>query len=1054
MYKMDEEAGTGDVNCIPPPIPVSAAVRESISTIDTTDADEEQGILEASTYTQFGAAHTHSILDLAFGPTLIQLPFTVPIAVLVLLIDVIVLAFTFAITITHIQISIPSLPQRTPRTRPTHASAQQHPPQPSSSTAQASPSPRSSPLFQRLLQPFIRSPSPAPTTAAANASLISSESNTTESVEETSINSSISNEINMAALHYYQHQPTPPHLYQNPTQTQSPGQTQPSSSSIPPTSTPTSPPSRSERLLRDALIRDELERSSPSAGATAGSVSSSSSAPPSSSRPGHLRRHSHVPTSSPSTFGGSSHSPLAQRDTEEGEQSGRRRESRGQTERRREQYTGSFLFRTAMSNPSAGGVSVSPEPDHEHEHEEGSDMSASLVESLSGSGSGSGRRTGRGTTDASSYYGGDAESGSRGHARSASLSPSPLRRRPGYASPAEQHAAHARWQMQLALFDQQQLQQQAAAAAGSRSPQQPPPRSPQMSPYSSPRSPRRPSSQPPRDGSKGSPMPMTPHEQVLRSRLERVLEAGRVVQERERARSKSKSKSNSSGGQDREVGAGSDIMSIVSGSSGGGVVEDDSRRGRSGGRPRSSRTSMSRDNEVRDEQGGWPWREKGRGSGGAEDEQPVEPFGFGIGDAEISASPVSLSITSLPKPNSNSPVVSGHNPNLNHSTSRRQSTTPMSHTPMTPSHVPSTPSRAAAFTPGHGRTRSKTGPDTSVPNTPSPRRNTSVATPNRAAAPASRIPVRLDSSKMNGSPASRVGDSRAKRGGEGASRNLDNSRQQREEDGDDEDDELRLLTPPPTPPFTARAFSASHGLSLAGKMPPGSVFGEYCPSPYKSSYPAGVQQPPETPSKASGLGRGLNGTDGPRRPANVPLSSSGLELASEPNATRAKAGRYFPGGSSSSSSASSSDGSEPHSPGDGAAVPFDPTVLDGPSLSSPAVNQLQYLQKTHQYQQSAGSSSAAGARMAPSTRPAFNARKASERCRAIEGYVSFASVEGLGEPPGAAFGDENEAGANAGSGTAGTGNGGGMLGVAWGGWRRLLGVGGSAAQAQDEGVVL
>lgn len=34
----------------------------------------------------------------------------------------------------------------------------------------------------------------------------------------------------------------------------------------------------------------------------------------------------------------------------------------------------------------------------------------------------------------------------------------------------------------------------------------------------------------------------------------------------------------------------------------------------------------------------------------------------------------------------------------------------------------------------------------------------------------------------------------------------------------------------------------------------------------------------------------------------------------------------------------------------------------------------------------------------PST-PPFNARKASTQCRAIEGYVSFASVEGLGEPP-------------------------------------------------------
>jgi hypothetical protein len=34
----------------------------------------------------------------------------------------------------------------------------------------------------------------------------------------------------------------------------------------------------------------------------------------------------------------------------------------------------------------------------------------------------------------------------------------------------------------------------------------------------------------------------------------------------------------------------------------------------------------------------------------------------------------------------------------------------------------------------------------------------------------------------------------------------------------------------------------------------------------------------------------------------------------------------------------------------------------------------------------------------PSTKH-FNARKASTQCRAIEGYVSFANVEGLGEPP-------------------------------------------------------
>ncbi|KAJ7689572.1 hypothetical protein B0H17DRAFT_1180163 [Mycena rosella] len=42
-------------------------------------------------------------------------------------------------------------------------------------------------------------------------------------------------------------------------------------------------------------------------------------------------------------------------------------------------------------------------------------------------------------------------------------------------------------------------------------------------------------------------------------------------------------------------------------------------------------------------------------------------------------------------------------------------------------------------------------------------------------------------------------------------------------------------------------------------------------------------------------------------------------------------------------------------------------------------------------------------------RPAFNARKASAQCRRLEGYVSFAAVEGLGEPPspaGEGFEDE------------------------------------------------
>lgn len=38
--------------------------------------------------------------------------------------------------------------------------------------------------------------------------------------------------------------------------------------------------------------------------------------------------------------------------------------------------------------------------------------------------------------------------------------------------------------------------------------------------------------------------------------------------------------------------------------------------------------------------------------------------------------------------------------------------------------------------------------------------------------------------------------------------------------------------------------------------------------------------------------------------------------------------------------------------------------------------------------------------MTPPPTPPFNARTASELCKRMEGYVSFASVKGLGEPPG------------------------------------------------------
>ena len=98
----------------------------------------------------------------------------------------------------------------------------------------------------------------------------------------------------------------------------------------------------------------------------------------------------------------------------------------------------------------------------------------------------------------------------------------------------------------------------------------------------------------------------------------------------------------------------------------------------------------------------------------------------------------------------------------------------------------------------------------------------------------------------------------------------------------------------------------------------------------------------------------------------------------------------------------------------------------------------------------------------PSTPPSpstkhFNARKASTQCRAIEGYVSFASVEGLGEPP--LVGDEFD-GDGRGNGNSENES---MKGVAFLPlgvlsaalrWKRFVGGDGRGVEGKDQGVVV
>ena len=456
---------------------------------------------------------------------------------------------------------------------------------------------------------------------------------------------------------------------------------------------------------------------------------------------------------------------------------------------------------------------------------------------------------------------------------------------------------------------------------------------------------------------------MTPHEQVLRARLERVLSAGRVVEKGEVERQRQ-------------------------------IIRQRERRQRSG----------SRGNEVMDEEGGWPWREQERDRGV-----------WGVEETATTASPLYSATSNNSGSSGVSPALEGVRP---------------------------TPTK-----PTHNRTRSKTESHSPPPKAPAavvvspPRRSSTIPTT------PSRIPVTKPAVSQRGNQ--RTGTTPPLVPGQA---NKGDGHEADADDADDDDDgDLRLLTPPPTPPFTARMFSFSAG---------GSAEAPYFPSPYKTRNSPAHSRTGATGAVGQTVGRknsdahskldgmpSIKKTAGlmlgsPRRPRNAPVRT--LHHSSSSDVGGHEHDNDNDDGAADASCSSSGRSSSKDSQ---ASFPASDDLLPPPGFAH------------HQHHRRPPHSPvAAHHHLVHPERPQFNARKASARCRAMEGYVSFASVEGLGEPPADPMSSpdgvvEGEDGVKARSGVLGLG----AAGVAaWGGWRKLLGVAGVVhdGQQQQPGVVL
>ncbi|KAF8907962.1 hypothetical protein CPB84DRAFT_1843795 [Gymnopilus junonius] len=830
-----------------------------------------------------------------------------------------------------------------------------------------------SPLVQRLLQPFaFVGRASLPSSPTTTTTTLVPPLTTTSSPEPLLLPSSV-----MATLHHPAPQAHSHSAYQppSPTNTTHPYHHSQSSSSS------QRPPGRSEKLLRDALLRDEMERNGPIALAATGSSNPTSPPKVQAQVPaqgqGHKRRHSHVPSSSDTATTPS---------------------------KSKEDYIrGSTLFRTAMSNPNPrsaspplrgqvyyggdaegeGGVDAAAVALHHHQrhwdsqHQQHQQAPAHHQASTS-----------QMQMPVHAHTPRRHEQQRSPAARSTSHSPSPLGRRnlqsPSQAqaqaqaqsgstfpvsskSPPGHHTVHASPSGSMSQQQQSPSGRQRSTTTGVAAPvgggkTRPPPID-LFSSSGSSSSARQQQQQRPthyrqssgltsasgpygndNEVGPGEPLMMTPHEQVLRARLERVLEQGRVVEriDRENERRKSAERGRSDGGS------------------------------AAGSRSGSSRRGGAKANEVRDEEGGWPWR-----------------------GAPITASVTATTHYSSPSTNSSG---SGANskPNPQYQPFVNAFTQLQPQPPLTPSGM-------------HKRSRSKTDPVSPPPGpsaaVSSPRRNSTAPSP----------------AHLGGTPSRK--NSQQQRTGTTppliAEAELDGL-------GEEEDGELRLLTPPPTPPFTTRIFSFStpqrQGQGQVHHhraVTVGGAGGEYVPSPYKTGYSPTVppHQRQQMKKDIPGLGMGVPPLSSRPRRA-IQSSEEEHELEHDDASSSCSSNHH----SHSQASFPSSNSSE---------------VAIGPN--SPTMNRLL-------------SSPGSGAGASPS-RPQFNARKASVQCRAMQGYVSFASVEGLGVPPAALGGDDALEGGEVVDGD-GKKKEKGVLGVL-GGWRKLLGVGGGGgvveSQSKEEG---